>query len=102
MLGSLVDQAGEANHLGLGGRGFELMPQKSDAKSDRVEQVVELARSILNHLDDWMRFPRFCHVGTPKPHPAAIKDQGAAATSRFHAESRRLPFLQTISCWRTS
>src|SRR6204780_2786415 len=51
MLGGLVDQAGEANHLGLCRRGFELMPQKSDAQSDRVEQVVELAGRILNDLN---------------------------------------------------
>src|SRR5277367_6717341 len=57
MLGGLVDQSGKANRLGFGGRGFELMPQESNAQSDRVEQVVELAGSILNHLDDWMRFP---------------------------------------------
>jgi hypothetical protein len=27
----------------------------------------------LNHLDDWMRFARFRHVGTPNPHRRAIK-----------------------------
>src|SRR5271154_941304 len=97
-LGSLVDQAGEANHLGLGGRRFELMPQKSNAQSDSVEQIVNFARRILNDLDDWMRFPRFRHVGTPSPHRRAIKHRiGPKRSRRDLALSRRIattPFCE--------